>query len=261
MKNENIWCVYIHTNKINNKKYIGISSNVKKRWSGNGSAYYEQVFGAAIQKYGWDNFEHEILFHNLSKEEACKYEQELIEQYQTFNHEYGYNCSKGGESGSYGAYDIQLNRMVHVFQYDYEGNFIKEYISIAAAVRELKPDYTGRNSFNIPLCCRGKRLSALGYRWFYEYQGEKIAPIKTPNERTAESESKKVYQYSLNGIFIEEFKSVTYAKKMTGITGIQRCASGITKSAGNFRWFYEYLGEQIEPYKRVAYNKGIKKVA
>ena len=73
MRKENLtnWCVYMHTNKQNNKKYIGISSNIKKRWANQGVNYYDQVFGLAIQKYGWDGFVHEILFENLTKEEAC----------------------------------------------------------------------------------------------------------------------------------------------------------------------------------------------
>lgn len=61
MKNKNNWCVYMHTNNINGKRYIGISQNPKRRWK-NGNGYKTQLFGKAINKYGWDNFTHEILF-------------------------------------------------------------------------------------------------------------------------------------------------------------------------------------------------------
>ena len=247
MEKEKTWCVYMHTNKINNKKYIGISSDVKRRWCCDGYNYYDQVFGSAIQKYGWDGFDHEILFDNLSKEQACKYEQQLIEQYKTLEKEYGYNRSKGGDAGSYGAYNVQINKMVHVFQYDLEGNFIKEYISIASAIRELIPGYTGRNSYNIPTCCKGKRLTALGYRWFYTYQGEKIEPILSPEERTINGRSKQIFQYTLDGKFITSYKSIAEAKKIYKSKTIDLCVAGKIKTSAGYQWFDKYYGEQIAP--------------
>jgi len=58
----NNWSVYVHINKINNKKYVGQSVNLKARWESNGYYYRDSpYFYAAIQKYGWDNFEHIIL--------------------------------------------------------------------------------------------------------------------------------------------------------------------------------------------------------
>jgi hypothetical protein len=92
------WYVYIHINKINNKKYIGISSEIdpNKRWK-NGYGYRQQMFFKAIQKYGWDNFEHKILFNNLTKKEAKIKEKELIAKYKTNNSLYGYNRTEGGD--------------------------------------------------------------------------------------------------------------------------------------------------------------------
>ena len=68
------YCVYCHTNKINGKKYIGITcQKPNKRWGVDGKKYHESPkFWNAIQKYGWDNFNHEVLFTHLSKDEACK---------------------------------------------------------------------------------------------------------------------------------------------------------------------------------------------
>ena len=52
--------VYKHTNKENGKVYIGITSQEPKRRWQNGAGYYGTYFYYAIQKYGWDGFEHDI---------------------------------------------------------------------------------------------------------------------------------------------------------------------------------------------------------
>lgn len=98
------YTVYMHKNKINNKVYIGMTKQkVNSRWR-KGKGYKEGKFKNAIDKYGWDNFEHIVLFENLSKEEACNKEIELIKKYNSSNRKYGYNISTGGDSGSIGTH-------------------------------------------------------------------------------------------------------------------------------------------------------------
>lgn len=94
------WKVYIHTNKINGKMYIGITStSLKKRFGDCGSGYKEHnvKFWRAIQKYGWDNFEHELFADNLTEDEANNMEHILIDCFDTINN--GYNCREGGKAG------------------------------------------------------------------------------------------------------------------------------------------------------------------
>lgn len=93
-----MYIVYQHKNKINGKVYIGITmQEPEQRWR-HGEGYKSSPhFYAAIQKYGWDNFEHNILYQNLTKEEACKKEQELIAKYNSMDREFGYNSTSGGD--------------------------------------------------------------------------------------------------------------------------------------------------------------------
>ena len=95
-KNRN-YTVYMHKNKINNKIYIGLTSiSVERRWQ-KGEGYKQQLhFYRAIQKYGWDNFEHIIIKSDLTREEASSLENQLINQYDTLNPEKGYNKREGG---------------------------------------------------------------------------------------------------------------------------------------------------------------------
>lgn len=91
------YSVYCHTNKINNKKYVGITSQKpQNRWrNGNGYKGNEHFF-RVIQKYGWHNFLHEILYVDLSQEEAEKIEIKLIREWETFKNDKGYNIELGG---------------------------------------------------------------------------------------------------------------------------------------------------------------------
>lgn len=90
--------VYMHVNRANGKKYIGITSvNPLDRWQ-NGKGYHRNKhFNDAIIRYGWDNFDHLILHTGLSKDEACEIEQSLIRKLKTQDKRYGYNLTSGGE--------------------------------------------------------------------------------------------------------------------------------------------------------------------
>lgn len=92
------YLVYKHTNLINGKIYIGITSKTpEERWK-NGSGYMgNKHFYSAIQKYGWNNFEHEVLYRDLTDTEAYSLEKELIAKYNSNNSNFGYNYSSGGE--------------------------------------------------------------------------------------------------------------------------------------------------------------------
>lgn len=107
--NKDKWCVYIHRNKINNKAYIGIAKgNPEHRWGQNGKKYKQDsqpVFYNAIQKYGWDNFEHIVWDTNLTHKAAKHIEKILITLFKTNcrlykNPEYGYNETNGGDGTS-----------------------------------------------------------------------------------------------------------------------------------------------------------------
>lgn len=93
----NNFCVYKHTTP-SGKAYIGITSmNPLKRWK-NGKGYELcTAFYRAIQKYGWDNIKHEILFSGIDKDNACRLEQELIAKHKSNNPLFGYNLTSGGE--------------------------------------------------------------------------------------------------------------------------------------------------------------------
>lgn len=98
MNEESKYCVYVHINKVNNKKYVGITmQKPEKRWGKNGYCYRDSpVFYGAIQMYGWNNFEHKILESGLSYSEAELKERMYINQFDSTSRDCGYNILAGG---------------------------------------------------------------------------------------------------------------------------------------------------------------------
>ena len=63
----------------NGKRYIGVTRNsVEKRWGYKGYNYKTQMVGRAIEKYGWDNIEHEVFCICETKEHAERVERFLV---------------------------------------------------------------------------------------------------------------------------------------------------------------------------------------
>jgi hypothetical protein len=66
-------------------------------------------------------------------------------------------------------------------------------------------------------------------------------------ENAAEKISKKVYQFDLNGIFINEYKSARFASRELNIdhSHIIRCCNGVIKHTNKF--IFKYKNEKPEP--------------
>jgi len=193
------YVVYKHTNKENGKIYIGITKQKpEKRWR-NGHGYCAQRFKRAIEKYGWDGFEHEIVCENLTREEANTMERLLIKSYRSTEPSFGYNQALGGEGG--GMYNhhhtpearekIRIARKINgfteehkkhiseaksgvnhhmakpVYQYSLDGEFIKKWDYMNEAAKTLN-----LSRGNISNACLGRRKTCGGFLWTYQYRGE-----------------------------------------------------------------------------------------
>ena len=226
----------MHTNKINNKKYIGITHlSPEQRWCG-GRGYQKQSFGRAIKKYGWDNFYHEILYRGLSQTDAEQLEIKLISLYDTTNVNLGYNKAPGGNIGT-----VSVEKLTKtIYQYDQKGNYINHFNSVKDAAISLE-----EAPCKIALACRqGVNHISCGYRWSYQYLGQKLkkSQITAPNYRT------EVHQYDIQGNYIASYDSITEAERATGISNskISACAKGINAYTKNYRWTYNYR-DNLEP--------------
>lgn len=219
MKEEKKFCVYLHKNKINEKVYVGITSqNIEKRWK-NGKGYSTQnYFYSAIQKYGWDSFEHIVLFINLTEKEAKYLEMLYVTIFRSNNVNFGYNMTQGGDS-------VNINCCREVFQYSIDGEFINSFISESEAKRK-----TGITT--IGACCNGWKITAGNFRWAFADE--------TPNMKIPKTNAKIVNQYNLAGILLNVYNSASDAgnKSKTNISHIVSCCNNKRKTAGGYLWEY-----------------------
>jgi group I intron endonuclease len=87
--------LYIITNLINKKQYVGITNNIAERWKNHCCGHGARLVWAAIQKYGKENLKFEILFEG-SDEEIKRLECLTIATLDTIAPN-GYNLTAGGD--------------------------------------------------------------------------------------------------------------------------------------------------------------------
>ena len=201
-----VYCVYKHISP-SGKVYIGITSQKPEyRWN-HGKAYYNnKYFCNAINKYGWDNFNHIVIAKGLTKDEAKWIEIQLIDAYNSANREYGYNISLGGESGNgyihtsewkkqmseriggenhplYGKHHTkearqkisEANRGENGYWYGKCGKLspnTKIVLCLTTGksfwgIKEAGEYYDIKSHTHISACCIGKRKTCGGLRWIY----------------------------------------------------------------------------------------------
>lgn len=192
-----IWTVYLHTNKINGKYYVGITSkSVNERWQ-NGHGYCGQIFYRAIKKYGWNNFEHEIIAEHLTKDEASEMEKALISKLNSTKN--GYNISPGG-------LNQPSTETRSIYQFDIHGNLIDEYPSIVEASTK-----SGIPSPNIICSCTGKVSRARKYIWKYKDEIPDVEEFKKSIDISIYEHLEPIYQFDMNQNFIKEYSSAAEA--------------------------------------------------
>lgn len=213
MDNEKTYVVYRHIFP-NGKSYIGITcvKPYSRRWRAGSSYSSQPEMYNAILKYGWDNIKHEILFDNLSQEEANAIEQEQIRYYNSVNN--GYNVSTGGG----GTYGIPCS---------------EEKKAKISKANKGKPNKTG-----------GKNFEKYRKEYGAWNKGGHLTPTqyeKISAERKARC-NKAITAYNPITLIVEfHFDSITDASKHFGVSKsvISRCAKGGRKTSAGYVWRYD----------------------
>lgn len=265
------YVVYKHTSP-SNKVYIGITRMPpKKRWQ-NGKGYrHNEYFNRAIEKYGWNNFKHEILYENLTKHEASDKERELIKQYNSTDINCGYNLDYGGcycdrltpelrkklsealkGKTSHKLSNEQKQEISKRKHKLWANNEFKKWATeqiskvnnskvkcietgkIYNSIKEASKD-TGANERYISICCREKQRTSGGYHWEYVE--------KTKRKMDLSRNGKKVAQYDKDGKLIKIYNTITLAEKETGESRstIRRSACNLKKYIMKKKYIWKYV--------------------
>jgi group I intron endonuclease len=218
------YCVYCHTNKLNNKKYIGITRNIPERRWQNGRGYINNDhFYRAITKYGWHNFTHEILYTDLSKSEAENLEILLIKEYDSANPKHGYNIELGGNSTDR-ITDVTRDKISKALKGHECSAETRLKISIAnkGKTRAKRGKMTEEQREKNRLCHLGQIPWNKGRAW--------------SDEEKAKCGGKSVYCVELDKVY----RTAHEASKDLHIdfSSICKCAKGKVKRAGGYHWKY-----------------------
>ena len=115
-----LYTVYQHVTP-DGMYYFGQTNDIKRRWSSNGIRYKGTSLYPYIEKFGWDNIKHIVLFENQSKEDALKIEDSLIisgwEKGNCINQQRSGNVSK--EGGYFQQYREQNKEQIREQQKQY----------------------------------------------------------------------------------------------------------------------------------------------
>jgi len=239
--------IYCITNNINQKKYIGKTSNTNPqvrwkqhlqaaRYRENSVAYssiHTMPICRAIKKHGEINFKFEVL-EECAEESVNEREEHFIKEYNTADGA-GYNCTYGGEGVKKPKkYWSNHPHSKAVSCYTLDGEWVRDYETRGLAAADVGNE---NGSSPINFCIKGTTFQAFGYRW--SWKGE---PLKEVNNRV--NRRGKIY-----GIHPESGR-----KKMWNSQA--DCAEEINNNRKNNQALSDVLVRNIEGAKSMSQVKG-----
>jgi len=241
--------------------YIGIGTKSKKFISF--AVEFSRAFNKSRRNLIWKkiinktDYNIEILLESNNLEFIKQKEKEFIKLYGRIDLKTGTlaNMTDGGDgaighilsketrkkislnNGSKGKFGKNNSNSKKIYQYDIQGNFIKEWDSLADVGR-----YFNLSNKRIPTF-KGKTFK--GFVWKYNFLGNKIEPVDYSKglKNRLNKIQVSVYQYDLHNNFICKYPSYTKASVATGVSinGIQIATNRKNKVCKGYIWSKEPL--------------------
>ena len=257
--------IYKVTNKINGKVYIGQSVDIGRRWHQHMTAEDDSYFHKAIQKYGVENFEWEVI-EQCKKKDLDEREIYWIEYYDSFNK--GYNCTKGGDGVCSGVnageknpnwkggvssgpeyskqwYEVNKEKIKQHYKQYYQANKekVKEYNEVnKEKIKQYRKQYYEAN--------KEKRKEKM--KEYNEVNKEKIKQQqKEYYETNKEKRKEKKKEYNeVNKEKIKQYRKQYYEANKEELK---------EKAKQHQKKYYEANKEKVKEYHRQRNKKSMKK--
>jgi group I intron endonuclease len=216
--------IYQIVNLINNKKYIGSSSNLPRRiarhkYTLKSNQHFNKHLQNSFNKYGKENFEFQILLY-CDPENLIMYEQLICDFYKTYENDYGYNCRVFVES----------NRGVPVSMPPCSEE-TKQKLALINTGKKLSPETKEK----IGKSQKGKKLSmheveAIRQRNYGNTYNLGKKRSQETKDKQRESQINKIIKKNYNGHLNEEaVKVIKYMQKYHNYKGLQSKLSELYK--------------------------------
>ena len=236
--------IYLTTNMINGKKYIGKHSMFTRKgeFKKNNHTYLGSgvYLSKAIKKYGRENFIREILCFAKDEEELNYLEREFINNHNAILSKDYYNIAEGGE----GANTIL-------------GFSDEEYEEYCKSVKERYEDEEFKEKFTE--CCKNswtderKEKASKTTKKYHEEHPELAEKTRQSNfitwqneetrNKRIENSSKKIIQLDLDGNYIAEFINGRIASESIGVKNgsrlIRRVCNNKKGTAYGYKWLFK----------------------
>ena len=248
-ENQRIWKVYRYTCKHNGLIYVGITSKtLDERWaSGNGYKNNPRLYNT-IKKYGVEGFIREILLDNLTQQEAFEKEIEYIAKFNSTDPAIGFNIAKGGGAPMFGRKHSEKAKKKfsetrtgknNGFFGKHHSEETKNLLRKANAGKHHTEEWKQQQSIRAK---EWHKTHENPMKDNHQFAGEKnpmygrrgsLHPSATP-----------VQQFTLDGIFVQEFLSTTEAAQAMGLHNgahITECCKNKRKKCAGYVWKYKIV--------------------
>lgn len=258
--------IYMTTNLINGKKYIGKHyGEINDSYLGSG-----KLLKRAIEKYGKENFLREILDFSKDEEENCEKEKYYIALYDAVHNDMFYNIHEGGNGGNtIGGWTLEeklaYSKKLSVARSGQNGSMwgkhhsqeTKNYLSYYATyVRDNSVYRTKEFKEKISNCTAGEHNGMYGKRHTEESKKKMSENRKglTCGEKNGmygktgihAINGNRIAKMDSEGNIIEEFNTTQLALKSLGLkghTGLDKAIKNNTEYKG---FYWKKLGRSVE---------------